>query len=60
VKYSFSVGGKDGVPYPVDKKVMDETTEILIQGIQEAKLGSRERINALQRLRKFVPEDVVI
>jgi hypothetical protein len=60
VKYTFTVGGKDGVPYPVDKKVMDETTEILKQGIQEAKVGDRDKIGALQRLRRFVPEDVVV
>ncbi|MBN1455937.1 MAG: DUF763 domain-containing protein, partial [Methanomicrobia archaeon] len=29
VKYSFAFGGKDGVPYPVDRRTMDETTELL-------------------------------
>jgi hypothetical protein len=29
VKFSFAFGGKDGVPYPVDKKRMDEVTQIL-------------------------------
>jgi len=29
VKFSFAFGGKDGVPYPVDRHTMDETTEIL-------------------------------
>jgi hypothetical protein len=23
VKFSFAVGGKDGVPYPVDRRTMD-------------------------------------
>ncbi len=36
VKFSFAFGGKDGVPYPVDKKTMDETTEILSNALTEA------------------------
>lgn len=58
VKYSFTVGGKDGVPYPVDKPVMDRVTEIIKQGIDEAKVGDKEKLEAVQRLRKFVPDDI--
>ena len=36
VKFSFAFGGKDGVPYPVDRKTMDETTEILHNVLKEA------------------------
>ena len=57
VKFSFAVGGKDGVPFPVDRKAMDETIQILKKGAEEAKLGDREKISAIQRLRKFVPPD---
>jgi hypothetical protein len=57
VKYSFTVGGKDGVPYPVDRKVMDETTQIIKQGVNEARIGNREKLEALNRLRCFVPDD---
>lgn len=38
VKFSFAFGGKDGVPYPVDTRTMDETTEILRNALKEAKL----------------------
>jgi hypothetical protein len=58
VKYSFTVGGKDGVPYPVDKPVMDRVTEIINQGIEEARVGDKEKLQAVQRLRRFVPEDL--
>jgi hypothetical protein len=58
VKFSFTVGGKDGVPYPVDRKLMDRITEVIRQGVDEAKCGNREKFQALQRLRRFVPEDV--
>jgi hypothetical protein len=51
VKYSFCVGGKDGVPYPVDRKTYDETIEILDNAVKQAKVGSKEKLNALKRLR---------
>lgn len=57
VKFSFAVGGKDGVPFPVDRKAMDETIQILKRGAEEAKLGDGEMISAIQRLRRFVPPD---
>ncbi len=56
VKYSFAVGGKDGVPYPVDRKAMDEATHILRQSLEEAKIGQREKLQALKRLKVIVPE----
>jgi hypothetical protein len=57
VKFSFAYGGKDGVPYPVDRKAMDESIQILKQSIQEAKIGEKEKLQSLQRLRRYVPED---
>ena len=56
VKFSFAYGGKDGVPYPVDRKAMDESIEILKQSVQEAKIGDKEKKQSLQRLRYYVPE----
>ena len=58
VKFSFAVGGKDGVPYPVDRKAMDESIEVLRNGIEEAKLGGKEKLRALRRLSDFVPPDI--
>jgi len=55
VKYSFAYGGKDGVPHPVDKRAMDESIQILRRAVEEAKLGDKEKLNALKRLRVFVP-----
>ncbi len=56
VKYSFTVGGKDGVPYPVERRTMDETIEIIRQGIEEAKTGNREKLDAIRRLRRILPD----
>ena len=55
VKFSFAFGGKDGVPYPVDRKAMDESIDILRQSVQQAKIGDNEKLHSLQRLRRFVP-----
>ncbi|MCK4668525.1 DUF763 domain-containing protein, partial [Candidatus Bathyarchaeota archaeon] len=55
VKYSWAYGGKDGVPYPVNRKAMDESIQTLKQVIREAKIGCKEKMRSLQRLRQFVP-----
>jgi hypothetical protein len=57
VKFSFAYGGKDGVPFPVDRKAMDESIQILKQSVQEAKIGDNEKLRSLQILRRFVPQD---
>ena len=54
VKYSFAVGGKDGVPYPVDRRAMDESTDILIHSLEDAKIGKREKIEAIKKLKILV------
>ncbi|MDH5419919.1 MAG: DUF763 domain-containing protein [Candidatus Bathyarchaeota archaeon] len=60
VRYSFAYGGKDGVPYPVNRKAMDETIHILEQAIQEARLGNKDKIRSLERLRQFVPDNIAL
>ncbi|MDI6904318.1 MAG: DUF763 domain-containing protein [Candidatus Bathyarchaeia archaeon] len=57
VKYSFAYGGKDGVPHPVNRKAMDESIQILKCAIQKAKVGNKEKVKSLQRLRRFVPDN---
>ncbi|MEM4250788.1 MAG: DUF763 domain-containing protein [Candidatus Bathyarchaeia archaeon] len=50
VKYSFAFGGKDGTPFPVDRRAMDEATEMLESAVESARLGEREKLDALARL----------
>jgi hypothetical protein len=57
VKFSFAVGGKDGVPYPVDRRAMDESIDLLRVAIDESKAGKKDRLAAMERLRAFVPKD---
>jgi hypothetical protein len=54
VKFSFSHGGKDGVPYPVERETMDKSIGVLKTGIEGAKLGNKEKLNAIRRLNWFV------
>lgn len=55
VKYSFAYGGKDGVPFPVDRRAMDNSIEFLKDAVERAKMGDRERFQALNRLKRLVP-----
>jgi hypothetical protein len=53
VTYSFAVGGKDGWPYPVDRTAYDRSVAFLEKGIREAKLGHKEKLDALRRLESW-------
>ena len=53
VKYSFAHGGKDGIPYPVDRDTYDKSIEILRTGLEEARMGQKEKLAAVQRLERF-------
>jgi len=49
-RYSFSVGGKDGTPFPVDRGVYDQTLAIMEKGIKKSQISLSEREKAFQRL----------
>jgi len=51
--YSFAHGGKDGYPYPVDRKTYDNSVQFLAQAVEKAKIGSREKLDAFRRLRAW-------
>jgi hypothetical protein len=53
VRYSFAYGGKDGVPFPVNRKAMDESIQILKTTVENARVNDRERMKSLQRLREY-------
>jgi hypothetical protein len=54
VRYSFAFGGKDGVPFPVERRAMDEATQILEHAIGKSRIGEKDRIDSIRRLREFV------
>ena len=58
-KFSFAVGGKDGIPYPVNLKRMEQCAEILENAINLAKLDNKDKLGALKRLHKFETANVI-
>lgn len=55
-RYSFAHGGKDRIPYPVDRNLYDRTIDILKNAVKEAKIGMTDKVLALKRLAKFIQE----
>jgi len=54
VKYTFAFGGKDGIPFPVERKAMGEAVEILETAIDQSKLGQKDRLQMIRRLQRLV------
>ena len=50
VTFSFAHGGKDGTPFPVDRRTYDATIESLHSALVEAKLNRTEKLDAFKRL----------
>jgi hypothetical protein len=53
VKFSFAFGGKDGVPFPVERKAMDEVTSILKEAVKESALGKNDKIQFLKKIARI-------
>ena len=56
-RFAYAHGGKDGTPYPVDRETYDKTIASLRKAILQAKVGRRDRLEALQRLHRLFPGD---
>ena len=52
-KFSFAHGGKDGHPYPVDRRNYDRSIEVMKKAVERARVGDREKVDALRRLSRF-------
>jgi len=52
-RYSFAHGGKDGTPFPVDRKTYDTTIEFLHRTLNRAKIDRAEKVRAFRRLADF-------
>ncbi len=51
-RYSFTHGGKDATPYPVDLKTYDQTIETMKQVVAKTKINVFEKQKILKRLEK--------
>lgn len=52
-RYSFAHGGKDGIPYPVDRENYRRSIDFLRDAITRAKIGQMDRLKALKRLASY-------
>ncbi len=55
-RFSFAHGGKDGIPFPVDRTTYDRTIDILHRAVDKGQLDRSEKVDALKRLARFQPE----
>lgn len=53
VRYSFTHGGKDGYPFPVNRRDMEHSTRMLERALKKAKSGQQEQLAALRKLAQF-------
>jgi len=56
-RFGFAHGGKDGIPYPVDRPLYDQTVGTVQRAIRKAKLGQTEATRALRRLHRHFGRD---
>lgn len=56
-RFSFAHGGKDGTPFPVDRKTYDRTIEVMKRAIQSARVGNTDRVKAIKRLSAYFGEE---
>jgi len=52
--FSYAHGGKDGHPFPVNRKLYDQSIAVLECAVRKARLAPREKDNALFRLKKII------
>jgi uncharacterized protein len=52
-RFAFAHGGKDGIPFPVDRDTYDKTIAILGRAVDRASVDHSERVRALKRLAGF-------
>ncbi|MCC8142983.1 MAG: DUF763 domain-containing protein [Tannerellaceae bacterium] len=55
-RFSFAHGGKDGNPFPVPTRIYDETIEVMHTSIERARLGDKDKSEALKNLSRISME----
>jgi uncharacterized protein len=46
----FAHGGKDGYPFPVDKKAYEHSIDFIKSCLDKARMGDRDKLDAFKRL----------
>ncbi len=52
-RFAFAHGGKDGIPFPVDRQTYDKTIEVLGRAVDRAAIDRSEKVRAMKRLAAF-------
>jgi len=52
-RFAFAHGGKDGIPFPVDRETYDTTIRVLSRAVDRSSVDRSERVAALKRLSAF-------
>ena len=55
-RFAFAHGGKDGIPFPVDRITYDRTIEILNKAINRSAVDRSEKVSAFKRLQAFAAD----
>jgi hypothetical protein len=50
--YAYAHGGKDGTPFPVDRRTYDQSIAVLTDAVRRARVGDSLKTEALRRLAK--------
>jgi hypothetical protein len=53
VRYSFAHGGKDGFPFPVNEKDIENSYNTLRRALNRARTGQKEQMIALKNLARW-------
>lgn len=56
ITYSYAHGGKDGIPYPVDRKLYDANINFLRELVNSTKVDNSEKADMFRNLAKFEGE----
>lgn len=57
-RFAFAHGGKDGIPFPVDRVTYDKTIEVLENAVNRATIDRSEKVKAFRRLANFQGEAI--
>ena len=60
VRYSFAHGGKDGFPFPVNEKDIENSYTTLRRALQRSRAGQKDQIAALKNLARWHSETITI
>ncbi len=52
-KYAFTIGGKDGVPFPVNRKVAEEVIESMKQIVLNSKIEGKNKKRSIYKIEKL-------